>query len=152
MPQTTAAINGVASTVSIKVGSGGTYVDISGSTQSIDAATATIASSDTPTLGSPRALILLGNFEPTDVTVNILYTEVASTEAFLIVEGAFKNKTQVTLKWLPKGTGAGNNTIETMDIGYITSLDYPAIDSTSADAIMASFTVRCPGITYTDVA
>lgn len=152
MPQTTAAINGIASTLSIKVGSGGTYVDISGSTQSIDAATATVASSDVNTLGSARALILLGVFEPVDVTVNILYTEVTSTEAYMLVSAAFAAKTQVSLKWLPKGTGASNNTIETMDVGYITSLDYPAIDSTSADPIMASFTVRCPGITYSDPA
>jgi hypothetical protein len=151
MPQTTSAINGVASTVSIKVASG-SYVDISGSTQSVDAATATIANSDNYTLDGSAAFILLGKVEPVDVTVNVLYTEVATTEAFVVVATAFAAKSAVQIKWLPRGSAAGANTIETNATGYITSMDYPAIDATSADAIMASFTVRCPGITYTEVA
>jgi hypothetical protein len=152
MAQTTAAINGVASTVSIKIGSGGTYVDISGATQSVDAATATIANSDNYTLDGAAAFILLGKVEPVDVTVNILYTETLTTEPWMLVSAAFAAKTQVQVKWVPRGAGSGANTIETNNIGYITSIDYPAIDATSADAIMCSFTVRCPGITYTDVA
>jgi hypothetical protein len=151
MPQTTAAINGVASTVSIKIAAG-SYVDISGATQSVDAATATIANSDNYTLDGAAAFILLGKVEPVDVTVNILYTEVLTTEPWMLVSAAFAAKSAIQVKWLPRGTGATNNTIETNATGYITSIDYPAIDATSADAIMCSFTVRCPGITYTDVA
>ena len=151
MAQTTAAINGVVSTVSIKIAAG-SYVDISGATQSVDAATATIMNSDTYTLDGSAPFILLGKVEPVDVTVNILYTEVLTTEPFMLVSAAFAAKSAVQIKWLPKGTGATNNTTETNATGYITSIDYPAIDATSADAIMASFTVRCPGITYTDVA
>jgi hypothetical protein len=150
MAQTVAAINSVASTVSIKIAAG-SYVDISGATQSVDAATATIANSDNYTLDGAAAFILLGKVEPVDVTINILYTEVLTTEPFMLVTAAFAAKSAVQVKWLPKGTGATNNTIETNATGYITSIDYPAIDSTSADAIMTSFTVRCPGITYTDV-
>jgi len=150
MAQTTAAINGVVSTVSIKVASG-SYVDISGATQSVDAATATIANSDNYTLDGSAAFILLGKVEPVDVTVNILYTEVLTTEPWMLVSAAFAAKSAVQIKWLPKGTGATNNTIETNATGYITSIDYPAIDATSADAIMTSFTVLCPGFTYTDV-
>ena len=151
MPQTTAAINGVASTVSIKIAAG-SYVDISGATQSVDAATATIANSDNYTLDGAAAFILLGKVEPVDVTVNILYTETLTTEPWMLVSAAFAAKSAIQVKWLPRGTGATNNTIETNATGYITSIDYPAIDATSADAIMCSFTVRCPGITYTDVA
>jgi hypothetical protein len=151
MPQTTAAINGVASTVSIKIAAG-SYVDISGATQSVDAATATIANSDNYTLDGAAAFILLGKVEPVDVTVNILYTETLTTEPWMLVSAAFAAKSAIQVKWLPRGTGATNNTIETNATGYITSIDYPAIDATSADAIMCSFTVRCPGITYTDPA
>jgi hypothetical protein len=150
MAQTTAAINGVASTVSIKIAAG-SYVDISGATQSVDAATATIANSDNYTLDGAAAFILLGKVEPVDVTVNILYTETLTTEPWMLVSAAFAAKNAIQVKWLPRGTGATNNTIETNATGYITSIDYPAIDATSADAIMCSFTVRCPGITYTDV-
>ena len=150
MAQTTAAVNGVASTVSIKVAAG-SYVDISGATQSVDAATATVMNSDTYTLDGTGAIILLGKYEPVDVTVNILYTEVLTTEPFMLAQAAFDAKNAVQIKWLPKGIAAGANSIETDATGYITSIDYPAVDASSADALMVSFTVRCPGITYTDV-
>lgn len=151
MAQTTAAVNGVASTVSIKVGSG-SYVDISGATQSVDAATATVMNSDTYTLDGSGAIILLGKYEPVEVTVNILYTETITTEPFMVAQGAFAAKTAVQIKWTPKGSASGANTIETAATGYITSIDYPAVDASAADALMVSFVVRCPGITYTDVA
>ena len=97
MAQTTAAVNGVASTVSIKVASG-SYVDISGATQSVDAATATVMNSDTYTLDGTGAIILLGKYEPVDVTVNILYTETITTEPFMVAQGAFAAKSAVQIK------------------------------------------------------
>jgi hypothetical protein len=150
MAQTTAAINGAAATVSIKVAAG-SYVDISGSSQSIDAATATIQNSSTYTIDGSNGIILVGKYEPVEVKVNILYTEVTSTEAFMLAQGAFAAKSAVQIKWVPKGAASGANTIETMATGYITSLDYPAVTSENADALMVSFTVTTPGITYTDV-
>lgn len=150
MGQTIAAINGAAATVSIKVASG-SYVDISGSSQSVSAVTATVANSDTYTLDGNSAIVLLGKVEPVDVTVNILYTEVTTTEAFMIAQGAFAAKSAVQVKWVPKGAAAGANTIETLATGYITSIDYPEVDGSKPDAVMSSFTVHCPGISYTDV-
>jgi hypothetical protein len=108
--------------------------------------------SDTYTLDGAGAIILLGKYEPVDVTVNILYTEVVTTEPFMVAQGAFAAKSAVQIKWLPKGAASGANSIETAATGYITSIDYPAVDASSADALMVSFTVRCPAITYTDVA
>ena len=108
--------------------------------------------SDNYTLDGTGAIILLGKVEPVDVTVNILYTETVTTEPFMVAQAAFAAKSAVQIKWVPRGSGSGANTIETAATGYITSIDYPAVDATSADALMVSFTVRCPGITYTDVA
>jgi len=151
MAQTTASINGAAATISIKVAAG-SYVDISGSTQSVDAATATVMNSEAYTLDGGNAIVYVGKFEPVDVTVNILYTETLTTEAFMLVSAAFAAKSAVQVKWVPKGSASGANTIETAATGYITSIDYPAVDASTADALMAKFVVRCPGITYTDVA
>ncbi len=151
MAQSTALVNGVAATVSLKVASG-SYVDISGSSMSVSAATATVATSDSYTLDGANAVILTGKFEPVDVTVNIYYTEVTSTEAFMLAQGAFAAKSTVQLKWVPKGAASGANTIETAASGYITSIDYPEVDASKPDALAVSFTIRCPGITYTDVA
>ena len=150
MPQTTTSINGAAATVSIKVAAG-SYVDISGSTQSVDAVTATVLNSEAYTLDGANSIVYVGKFEPVEVTVNVLYTETTTTEAYMIISAAFAAKSAVQLKWVPRGAASGANTIETMATGYITSLDFPAVDASSADALMASFVVKAPGITYTDV-
>jgi hypothetical protein len=150
MPQTTTSINGAAATISIKVAAG-SYVDISGSTQSVDAATATVLNSEAYTLDGSNSIVYVGKFEPVEVTVNVLYTETTTTEAYMIISAAFAAKSAVQLKWVPRGAASGANTIETMATGYITSLDFPAVDASSADALMASFVVKAPGITYTDV-
>jgi hypothetical protein len=146
MAQTTGAYTGAASTVSIYVSAA--YVDISGSSQSIDVTTATVVTGEAYTFDGNFALTTVGKYEPVEVKVNILYTETAA-EAFQSVRALFEGRTATQLKWLPGGAASGSDQYETKTIGYITALDYPPIDSTSAGPIMVSFTVRAPGILYT---
>ena len=146
MAQTTGGITGAASTVSIYVSSA--YVDISGSSQSIDVTTATVVTGEAYTFDGNFALTTVGKYEPVEVKVNIIYTE-TSAEAFQSVRALFEARTSTQLKWLPAGAASGADQYETKTIGYITALDYPPIDSTSAGPIMVSFTVRAPGILYT---
>ena len=146
MPQTTGAVTGAAATVSILVSAA--YVDISGSSQSIDVTTATVVTGEAYTFDGNFALTTVGKYEPVEVKVNILYTETAA-EAFQSVRALFEARTATTLKWLPLGAASGADQYETKSVGYITAMDYPPIDSTSAGPIMVSFTVRAPGITYT---
>jgi hypothetical protein len=146
MAQTTGGITGAAATVSIYVASA--YVDISGSSQSIDATTATVVTGEAYTFDGNYALTTVGKYEPVEVKVNIIYTETAA-EAFQSVRALFEARTATQLKWLPAGAASGADQYETKTIGYITAMDYPPIDSTSAGPIMVSFTVRAPGITYT---
>ena len=61
----------------------------------------------------------------------------------------FEARTATTLKWLPNGVVSGADQYETKTVGYITAMDYPPIDASSAGPLMVSFTVRAPGITYT---
>ena len=146
MPQTTGAVTGAAATVSILVSAA--YVDISGSSQSIDVTNATVVTGEAYTFDGNFALTTVGKYEPVEVKVNILYTETAA-EAFQSVRALFEARTATTLKWLPLGSASGADQYETKSVGYITAMDYPPIDSTSAGPIMVSFTVRAPGITYT---
>jgi hypothetical protein len=146
MAQTTGGITGAAATVSIYVASA--YVDISGSSQSIDVTTATVVTGEAYTFDGNYALTTVGKYEPVEVKVNIIYTETAA-EAFQSVRALFEARTATQLKWLPAGATSGADQYETKTIGYITALDYPPIDSTSAGPIMVSFTVRAPGILYT---
>jgi hypothetical protein len=146
MPQTTGAVSGAAATVSIYVSAA--YVDISGSSQSIDAVTASVVTGDAYTFDGNFGIITVGKYEPVEVTVNILYTETAA-EAFQSVRALFEARTATQLKWLPLGAASGADQYETKTVGYITSMDYPPIDASSAGPVMVSFTVRAPGITYT---
>jgi len=146
MPQTTGAVTGAAATVSIYVSAA--YVDISGSSQSIDVTTATVVTGEAYTFDGNFALTTVGKYEPVEVKVNIIYTETAA-EAFQSVRALFEARTATQLKWLPLGAASGADQYETKTVGYITAMDYPPIDASSAGPLMVSFTVRAPGITYT---
>ena len=146
MAQTTGGITGAAATVSIYVSAA--YVDISGSSQSIDVTTATVVTGEAYTFDGNFALTTVGKYEPVEVKVNIIYTETAA-EAFQSVRALFEARTATQLKWLPAGAASGADQYETRTIGYITAMDYPPIDASSAGPLMVSFTVRAPGITYT---
>lgn len=145
MPQTTGAVSGAAAAVSVKIGAGA-YVDHSGWTQSVDVTTASIVNSEAYTFDGNNAIILMGKEEPVEVTVNFLYTEVAA-ELWELAEAAFQAQSLVQVKWEPRGTSGKQ--IETLAGGYITSIDYPAVDASSAGPVVCSLTVRAPGITYT---
>ena len=147
MPQTTAAVTGAAATVSIY--SGAAYVDISGSSQSVDVVTATVTTGEAYTFDGNYAITTVGKYEPVEVTVNIIYTE-TSNEAFQLARAIFEGRTATQIKWLPLGAASGADQYETKATGYITSFDYPPIDASSAGPVMVSFTVRAPGITYTN--
>jgi hypothetical protein len=144
MPQTTGAITGAAAAVSIKIAAGA-YVDHSGQAQSVDVATASRVNDSAYTFDGANAIIMLGKEEPVEVTVNFLYTEVA-LEAWELTYAAFKAGDLVQIKWEPKGT-AGKQ-CETMANGFIISMDFPAVDASSAGPVVASITVMAPGVTY----
>ena len=146
MAQTTGAYTGSAATVSIYVSAA--YVDISGSSQSIDVTTATVVTGDAYTFDGNFAITMVGKYEPVEVKVNILYTETAA-EAFQSVRALFEGRTATQLKWLPGGAASGSDQYETRTVGYVTAMDYPPIDASSAGPVMVSFTVRAPGILYT---
>lgn len=143
MAQTTTAFN--ASVAQVFLFDSPSYVDISGSSQSIDAVTAEIDSSETQTFDGDHPIILMGKFMKTEITVNILYTETAN-EAFDLVHTLWANKTATKVKWIP--SGAGGVAMESLATGYIKSVNFPAIDASSADAVMASFVLVAPGIDY----
>lgn len=147
MAQTTTAVTGAAATVWIY--SSAAYVDISGSSQSVDAVSATVVTGEAYTFDGNYAITTIGKFEPVEVTVNIVYTE-TSNEGFQLARAIFEGRTATQIKWLPLGAASGADQYETKTVGYITSMDYPPIDSASAGPIMVSFTVRAPGISYTN--
>lgn len=147
MAQTTSMITGAAASVSIwdANGSPAAYLDISGSSQAIETATATWTNSDNYTFDGSGAVTLLGKLEPVEITVNIYYTEQA-TEAFEVIQKMFAEKDATKIKW--QLAGSTGSTIET-GMGKIVSFDYPGASADTGDGIMASFVLRVPSISYT---
>jgi hypothetical protein len=147
MAQTTTMITGAAAVVSIWDANAtvAAYVDISGSSQAIETATASYLNSDNYTFTGDGPLTLLGKNEPVEITVNIYYTETA-TEAFEIIQKMFADKDATKIKW--QLAGSTGSTIET-GMGKIVSFDYPGAEADSGDGIMASFVLRVPSVTYT---
>lgn len=146
MAQTTGAVTGAAAEISILVSS--VYVDISGSSQSVDAVSAAVVTGEAYTFDGDFAVTTVGKFEPVEVTVNVLYTETAA-EAFQSVRALFEGRTTTTLKWKPLGAASGADQYETKVGGFVTAMDYPPIEASSAGPVMVSFTIRAPGILYT---
>ena len=144
MAQTADAITGQATVVSLKVGAAA-YVNISGSTQSIDSPTASKMIGEGYTFDGDSPFFLVGKNESIDVTLNVVYTETAG-EAFLTAAEAYEDGDVVQLKWVPISAG---NTYETVAGGVISSIVYPAGSADSAGPLMAAITIRCGGITRT---
>lgn len=147
MAQTTTAVTGAAATVSIY--SGAAYVDISGQSQSVDIVSSTVTTGEAYTFDGNYAITTIGKYEPVEVKVNILYTE-TTNEGFQLARAIYEGRTATQLKWLPLGAASGADQYETKTVGYITKMDYPGPDASKAGPLMISFTVRCPGITYTN--
>lgn len=146
MAQTSTAVTGAAATVSIY--SGAAYVDISGSSQSVDVTKADVVTGEVYTFDGNFAITTIGKYQPVEIKVNILFTETTG-EAFTLVRTLFEARTATQVKWLPLGSASGADSIESKTVGYITKFEYPGPDASSAGPLMVSFTLRAPGITYT---
>ena len=147
MAQTTGAMSGAAATISYQSGGTGTYTDISGSSQSVDVVTLTKMTGEAYTFDGSYAVLTVGKNEPSEVVVNVLYTE-SVTEGYQVMLTAFEVGTLISLKWMPNGATAGADTYTT-SAGQITAIDLPAVDASSAGPVMCSFTLRCASITHT---
>jgi len=101
MAQTTGAITGAVAKIEINTNNTG-YVDISGSSQSIDAVEMTRLNGSAHTMEGDYAVLTFGKQPPTEITVNVLYTEV-TTEGFMKAVSALKNNHSVVLRWYPNG-------------------------------------------------
>jgi hypothetical protein len=146
MAQTTTALSGAAGTLSVRINNTGTFTDISGSSQSVDTVTMTRITGEAYTLEGTYALLTFGKIEPSEVKVNIIYTDTPA-EGYQTLLTAWEQDHLVEVKWIPGGAVAGSDTYTT-SAGKITAADLPALDASSAGPIMCSFTVRVASITH----
>ena len=146
MAQTTTALSGAAGTLSVRINNTGAFTDISGSSQSVETVTLTRITGEAYTLEGNYALLTFGKTEPSEVKVNIIYTDTAG-EGYQTLLTAWEQDHLVEVKWIPGGAIAGSDTYTT-SAGKITAADLPSMDASSAGPIMCTFTVRVASITH----
>jgi len=147
MAQTTGAMTGATGKIEVST-DGSTWYNISGSSQSIDAVEFTRLNGSAHTFEGDYAVLTFGKQPPTEVTVNILYTEV-SGEAFLRAVSALKNNTTFKVRW--QAMDIAETTYQryfTAGTSKVASVSLPGNDASSGEPLMVSFTVICGGIDY----
>lgn len=151
MAQTTGAMSLTDGDIEVAAASSGTWVNISGSANSVDAPEQTRMTGDDYTLDGDTAVITSGKREPLDIVVNALYTE-GSTESWETIRPWFQSGARIDLRWSPQGIGAATRNVFTALNVPITRLVYPGLNASEANPARLSFTVRAPFVAQTDTA
>ena len=144
MTQTTDAMSWEDAYVEVAVTTNSTFYDISGSTNTVDATGGDVATATAYTHGTFEPLVGYGPAALVEVNVNALYTEV-SGEAFDRIRTAYKNRSDVWLRWTPKGNvGSVKRYVTTT--GRITKFKDPSGEAGTANFVVMPFTVTAPKI------
>jgi len=141
MPQTTGAYSNACSQVEIST-DGVIFTDISGSTQSVTGTEQSKMSGEAYTFDGRGPIVKGGKFEPVELAFSIVYTEIL-TEAYEIARAVFEQEgceVEVYVRWSPSGGVVGGSLLTAF--GPIVNFTYPAIDASTANPIMAGFTVK----------
>lgn len=141
MPQTTEAFSNACGAVQISLDCT-TWIDISGSTQSVTGTQQSKMSGEAYTFDGRGPIVKGGKFEPLEVTFAIVYTEVL-TEAYEIARAIFEQEScdvEVCVRWSPGGGVPGTSWLQIS--GPIVSFTYPEIDASTATPVMGAFTVK----------
>lgn len=151
MAQTTGAMSLTDGDVEVAAASSGTWVNISGSANSVDAPEQTRMVADDYTLDGDTAVITSGKREPMDIVFNFLYTE-ASGEAWETMRPWFQTGQRIDVRWSPQGVGAATRNVFTALNVPVSKLVYPGLNASEANPARGSFTVRAPFVAQTDTA
>lgn len=146
MAQTTGSMNGADGKLEIRVNGAGSFVDISGSSNSIETVTLTRINGKAYTLTGSYPLLSFGKYEGAEIKVNIIYSEVTG-EGYMTLLGAWESDHTVELKWTPSGATVGGDSYTTA-VGKIIDADLPVINAEADKPIMCSFTVMVPNVTH----
>lgn len=151
MAQTTGAMSLTDGDIEVAAASSGTWVNISGSANSVDAPEQNRMTGVDYTLDGDTAVITSGKREPMEIVVNALYTESAS-ETWETMRPWFQTGQRVDLRWSPQGIGASTRNVFTALNVPISKLVYPGLTASEANPARLSFTVLAPFVAQTDTA
>ena len=142
MAQTTTAKTTSVGQVYVNIAGAG-YIDISGSTNSLDSVTIELANGASGTLDGNEKVITAGRQNPQTITVNCLYTE-GATEALRKAMASIKAGDICLVKWVP--IGAGGKYFTTSVGSVITRVALPEANAENGEPLMFSFDVFTGGI------
>lgn len=132
-----------------------TWVDISGTSNSVEPGGQTRMTGTAYTFGRDLATITSGKREPLEITVNALYTE-DPTDTFETIRPWFQSGQRVYFRYSPLGVGATGRAVytttndgNTPGAAVVSSFDYPEISAESADPVALSFQLTTPGLLRT---
>jgi hypothetical protein len=154
MAVTTTSMSAVDATVEVSA-DGSTWVDISGSANSIEPGDQPRMTGTAYVFQGDVALVASGKREPLEITVNALYTETAG-ETFETVRAWFEAGTRCYFRYSPQGVGAtgravytASNDGTTAGAVVITTLSWPTAEAETADPVAISFQVMAPALIRT---
>lgn len=136
--------------IEVSIDAGSNWTDISGQTNSLvpeggdrEIGTFFDAQNDTPTLGA-------GKRSPLDISVRVKYGETAG-QGYDILESAYENKTEILVRWSPKGGQSGER-LYTSDSGFVRTHKYPGQEVESGDPIRAEDVITVSKVTKSTIA
>ena len=149
MAQTTGAMSALDAKIEFST-DGLAWTDISGSSNKVTPSAQTRTTGTTTTFDGDKQIVTVGNKELMEIEVQAVYTEVVG-EAYELARAAFETAASAYLRWSPAGGVVGDKQWTT-EKGIITSFTYPPSDATSADPILASFTITAAAVIGSAVA
>jgi len=147
MAQTTGAMNTVNGLIEVSA-NGSSWTDISGSTNKVEAPSQDADTGEAATLDGQYMIGATGKFKPLDISVTVLYTEVADEAYDFIKTQAAIDGRPLYLRWSPAGGEVGDqrfftaNAAGVLAAGSIASMPFPGADAAQAAPTVLMFKVR----------
>ena len=147
MAQTAGAISFKAVKVEICATGTATWTDISGVLNKVSVSGPDRSTGEAYTASGDNPLITYGKLGPVEVTVDVVYSEVA-TEAFKVLWDLHvaAGGTDIWVRWTPKGTATGDYRY-TGGKGVLTKVTPPQGDVGSGSPVMGSMSIKSVSLT-----
>lgn len=143
MPQTTGAVPQSCARIDVATDSAcSSWTNISGSVNSISGTEQSKVIADEYTFDGAGAISEVGKFEPFDMVVRSVFTNVV-TEAYRIAREAFMAGAcdgKICLRWIPSGAVGGDG----MQTNYapIVTFQWPPVDAAAGGPVMVEYTLH----------
>ena len=150
MAQTTNAMSWANCKIELSDDDGGSWIDISGFSNSLSVDGGERQVGEFFTCDGDTPIVTYGKRNMLTITIQVVYTEGAADEPYIMAATADEGNNPLLVKWSPKGGSAGNFEFESSD-AYVTSPVYPQGAADSPDAIALEISLSCGGITRATV-